>query len=97
MALACLMKQNFHQRKGFAKNDELVPQSIGATPAVSGAIGESLKRIENGADGVKEQAADPDTDVEDLSSNASAIHISSDDDGSDTEPHHSILNNPIGG
>ena len=56
-------------------------------------MGGSLKQIKDADDSPKEQNDNLVPDVEELTANETAIDISSDEDGSDTEPDDSNLNN----
>ena len=83
------------RQEGFGKVQQLMPKAIGVTPAVPGAMGGSLKQIKDADDSPKEQNDNLVPDVEELTANEAAIDISSDEDGSDTEPDDSNLNNLI--
>ena len=58
-------------------------------------MGGSLKQIKDADDSPKEPNENMVPDVEELTANEAAIDISSDEDGSDTEPDDSNLNNLI--
>ena len=83
------------RQESFEKVQQLMPKATAVIPAVPGAIGESLKPSKDADDPPKEQIDNLVLYVEEMTANETAIDISSDEDGGDTEPDNSNPNNLI--